>query len=92
MSEALSNLVHDRSTENLKKYESIVAERNKQNSELYGLYRTKWEDLRTQWIICTNDDIMVDELLRKFDSDFNDTLRFGGTRAFLEIFANLLSS
>ena len=92
VNESLSKLVREWSTENLQEYESIVIERQQQHVELHNLFQTKWADLCSQWQQYTNGDSMADELLQKFDSNYKDTLRFGGTTAFLENFEILIKS
>ena len=80
--ESLQRLKQDNRPENYERHNELLDRRLRLFQELYDMYRSKWEELKLPVIDDSNP--IMKELIQKEDTKFENTLRFGGTREFLE--------
>ena len=80
--ESLQKLGEDNSLESYERYEELLKRRLQLSQELYGMYRSKWEEVKSN--LGAGNDVEINELIQQKEIHFYKTLQFGGTRNFLE--------
>ena len=80
--ESLQELGKDNSLENYERYEELLKRRLQLSQELYGMYRSRWEEVKSN--LGAGNDVEINELIQQKEIHFYKTLLFGGTRKFLE--------
>ena len=80
--ESLQELGKDNSLESYERYEELLKRRLQLSQELYGMYRSRWQEVKSN--LGAENDVAINELIQQKEIQFYKTLQFGGTGKFLE--------
>lgn len=80
--DSLQELGEDNSLESYEHYEELLKRRLQLSQELYGMYRSRWQEVKSN--LGAGNDVAINELIQQKEIQFYKTLQFGGTSKFLE--------
>ena len=80
--DSLQELGEDNSLGSYERYEELLKRRLQLSQELYGMYRSRWQEVKSN--LDAGNDVAINKLIQQKEIQFYKTLQFGGTSKFLE--------